>query len=65
MADSMCLWQYAEDWPEWSEWLTAGLRGRSHWPCSVIAFVRKYSSTDTSASGRLSRRRFLPRCRQL
>ena len=36
MADAIWRWQCPEDWSEWSQWLAAGLHGRSRWRLPVL-----------------------------
>lgn len=36
MAKSKCRWECPELWSEWSEWLAAGLHGRSRWRFAVL-----------------------------
>ena len=36
MAESQCRWECPRDWSQWSEWLAAGLHGRSRWRLPVL-----------------------------
>lgn len=36
MAESRCRWECPREWSQWSEWLAAGLHGRSRWRLPVL-----------------------------
>lgn len=36
MAESRCRWECPQEWSQWSEWLAAGLHGRSRWRLPVL-----------------------------
>jgi hypothetical protein len=36
MAKAKCRWEPPQQWSQWSEWLSAGLHGRSRWRLAVV-----------------------------
>jgi hypothetical protein len=36
MAETECRWECPREWDQWSEWLAAGLHGRSRWRLPVL-----------------------------
>ena len=36
MANSICCWQFPEDFDQWSQWLAAGLHARNRWRLPVL-----------------------------
>jgi hypothetical protein len=44
MARSQCRWEAPEQWSQWAEWLSAGLRGRSRWRLSIVLVGMLFAS---------------------